>query len=89
MLPMKAVNRWITAAGVQGDQEVIRLAFVTLREGDTVAQLAQNALPAQRGDSIPVTGMRARRRDHPNSHICPCDNEQVRNPAHTSRRSGL
>ena len=73
---------------VQGDQDVEGLPRVPLQDLDAMAQPAQDARPAQGGRAIPAGRSRARRRDQSYPEVGPPQSAQVRNPAHTSRRSG-
>jgi hypothetical protein len=81
---VKAADRGIASPGMQGNQQVIGLCFVGLRDTHAVPESSQNARPAKRGDPVAITRSRRRRRDDSNVHCFMA--AQVRKPAQTSRR---
>ena len=52
MQPAKPSHGWITAPGVQGDQEIARLIVVAWSHDDSMAELAEDASPSRRGDPV-------------------------------------
>ena len=86
--PMKPRNGFRAAARVQRDEHVARLTVVALRQPYPMAELPENATPAQGGDLIAVVKTQRPRSDELNFHGVNYA-AQVRKPAQTSRRSGV
>src|SRR5262245_25972986 len=87
-LGVKTFDRRVAAAVVQRNKQVVITAFVSLRDGDAVTEVFENAGSAQRSHAVAISGPGWGRGNDSNSH-CSFESAQAPNPAHTSRRSGL
>jgi hypothetical protein len=85
---VKSLNGFSAAARVQRNQKVTRLGVVMLRDVYSMAELLQHSRPAQRGNLVAVVKVQRRRSNELNFHAAGYV-AQVRNPAQTSRRSGV
>ena len=85
VLTPKAFHRGKAPARMEGHQYIAPLTFVLLLDNNAVAEFPQDGCPAKRRNPVSLPGARRRRRDNANVHL---SSVQVRNPAHTSRRSG-
>ena len=85
---MERANRVGAAARVQGNEYIAWRAVVSLLDFDSVAELFEDCGPAQGGNLVAVVELERRWGDELYSHAAGYF-AQVRNPAQTSRRSGV
>jgi uncharacterized protein (UPF0218 family) len=88
MNPLKFLNGPVTPPGVKRDQQVAVTTIIALTHDDFVTEATQQARPSERGHFIAVVDAQRRRRDEVDNHGSDYF-AQVRNPAQTSRRSGV
>src|SRR5215475_14288448 len=63
-------DRVVTAKRVQGNEQVVRLVFICLRDCYAMSELSQNLRPAQRRDAIAVSRARWSGCDDANPQDC-------------------
>ncbi len=86
LVTSKLLDGWKTFPGMQGHEGVAQATVVLRSDGYAVSELTEYPRPPACGHAVPGASAPWCRRDYFNVHV---PKAQVRNPAQTSRRSGV